>query len=201
MLAVAPAAYAEEPARSNLDLMTALSTQAVEEIVVQIGPELSGHRLQVVSSGSSEEYQVIADIFTRILEQRGIEAVHQNARATNDGSEPFVLEYKVPIFRLTYPKVYRSHLFGGKKVRREANVRIAATLLSESGDVVWIGESSAENADQFSHGDLGRIQEGSYQFVKPEVPSSGWGKIVEPVFVSAIIVGMIYLFFSNQSDS
>jgi hypothetical protein len=197
----APAAQAEDMVPSNLDLMTNLSIQAAEEIVDQIGPKVSGKRLQVNSSGSAEEYQLIVDIFTRILEEKGIDAVHQTAQTTADTTRPYVLDYKVPIFRLTYPKVYRSHLIGGKKVKREANVRISAKLLSDTGDVVWIGESSAEDSDQFPHGDLGRIQEGSYQFVQPEVPSSGWGKIVEPVFVSAIIVGMIYLFFSNQSDS
>jgi hypothetical protein len=97
--------------------------------------------------------------------------------------------------------VYRSFLIGGKKVRREANVRMSAKLLTASGDVSWFGEASAEHSDQFPHGDLNRIQEGTYQFVQPEMPGSGWSKIVEPVFVSAIIVGMIYLFFSNQSDS
>jgi hypothetical protein len=103
--------------------------------------------------------------------------------------------------RLSYPRVYRSYLIGGKKVRREANLRVTARLLSNTGDVLWVGESSAEASDRFSHGDLTRIQEGSYDFVKPEMPDSGWGKIVEPVLVSAIIVGMVYLFFSNQSDS
>lgn len=200
-IVTAPAAQAEDLAPSNLDLMTNLSVQAVEEIIDQIGTKMGGKRLQVNPFGTTEEYQLIVDVFTRMLEEKGVEAVNQTAQTADDATRPYVLDYKVPIFRLTYPKVYRSYLIGGKKVKREANVRISATLLSDTGDVVWIGESSAESSDQFSHGDLGRIQEGSYQFVKPEVPSSGWGKIVEPVFVSAIIVGMIYLFFSNQSDS
>ena len=105
------------------------------------------------------------------------------------------------MFRLSYINVYRSYLIGGKKVRREANVRMSAKLLTSSGDVAWFGEVSSEKSDQFSHGDLSRIQEGTYAFVKPEMPGSGWSKVVEPVFVSAIIVGLVYLFFSNQSDS
>jgi len=198
----ASGARAAEPVPSNLDLMTQLSTQAAEDIVEKIGQEIGGRRLQVVPSATSEEYQLLEDIFTRILREKGVRAVDPSAQGTTaEGDKPYVLEYKIPVFRLTYPKVYRSHLIGGKKVKREANVRLSAKLLTAGGEVAWIGDSSAENEDQFSHGDLGRVQEGTYQFVKPEMPGSGWGKLVEPVFVSAIIVGMIYLFFSNQSDS
>jgi hypothetical protein len=189
---------AQDPAPTNLDVMVGLGNQVVEDIIGKINTDVRGVRLEIVWAAETEEYQVLDDIFTRLLEERGIDTVH---RASDDDESLYSLEYKVPVFRLTYPKVYRSHLIGGKKVKREANLRVTARLVSDTGDVVWIGESSAEKKDQFSHGDLSRIQEGSYQFVKPEMPGSGWGKVVEPVLVSAIIVGMVYLFFSNQSDS
>jgi hypothetical protein len=202
----APAAGAEDEAPSNLDLMSRLGTQVANDIIGKIDSNVRGVRLQVAPFAGSEEYQLLDDIFTRILQEKGIETVTAQPKAGTSQEEqqpppPFVLDYKVPIFRLSYPKVYRSYLIGGKKVRREATLRVSVKLLSDKGDVVWIGESSAEHEDQFPYGDRERVQEGTYQFVKPEMPGSGWGKIVEPVFVSAIIVGMIYLFFSNQSDS
>jgi len=204
VLSAATVVRAEDKAPSNLDVMTRLGTQVVEDIIGKIDSDVRGVRLRVVAFANTEEYHLLDDIFMRLLEEKGIDAVVQHpipgAAPTNDQS-PHALDYKVPVFRLTYPKVYRSYLIGGKKVRREATLRVSAKLLSGDGDVVWIGDSSAEYEDQFAHGDLSRVQEGSYEFVKPEMPGSGWGKVVEPVFVSAIIVGMIYLFFSNQSDS
>jgi hypothetical protein len=190
--------YAQDPAPTNLDLMMELGTQVVDEIIGNIGADVRGVRLEIVPAASTEEYQVLDDIFTNLLESRGIDTAY---RTSQDDPSLYSLEFKVPVFRLTYPKVYRSYLIGGKKVKREANLRVNAKLVSDTGDVIWIGESSAEKKDQFPHGDLARIQEGSYEFVKPEMPGSGWGKVVEPVLVSAIIVGMVYLFFSNQSDS
>ena len=203
LLITTPRAQAAEPASSNLDLMTELCTQIVEDIVGKIEPDMGTRtRLQVVPYGKSEEYGLLEDIFTRILDEKGMTAVLPSAQSPEDGDDnPLVLEYKVPVFRLIYTDVYRSHLIGGKKVRREANVRVSARLHSGAGELIWIGDSQADRSDQFSHSDIGRIQEGAYQFAKPEMPSSNWGKIVEPVFVSAIIVGMIYLFFSNQSDN
>lgn len=191
-------ARAEEPAPTNLDLMTRLGNQVVAEIIGEIEPEVRGVRLRIVPSANTEEYVVLEDVFTRLLEERGIDTVY---REPEEGDSLYELDYRVPVFRLSYPKVYRSHLIGGKKVKREANLRVHAKLIADDGDVLWIGDSSAEFSDQFPHGDLSRIQEGSYEFVNPEMPGSGWGKLVEPVLVSAIIVGMVYLFFSNQSDS
>jgi hypothetical protein len=207
MVASAPVVRADDVAQSNLDLMTQLSYQVAEEVLAKFQQDLSGKHLQVRPYGTTEEYVFLSDVFVRLLEERGIEAVVKKTQAANvtaqpaAGEKPYVLDFKLPIFRLSYPEVYREHMVGGKKVRREASIRVSAKLLSDTGDVVWIGESSADQTDQFSYGDRARVQEGSYVFTEPEIPSSSWGKIVEPVFVSAIIVGMIYLFFSNQSDS
>lgn len=204
-VAATPAAGAEEPVPSNLDLMIRLSNEVVEDILAKIENDVRGRRLMVKPYASTEDYLLLDDVFTRVLEARGIEAVGQTAQTTaaTDATvdKPYLLDFKLPVFRLSYPDVYRNHMVGGKKVRREASVRVSAKLLSDTGDIVWIGESQAATEDQFSHGDRKRVEEGTYAFVKPEMPNSNWGKIVEPVFVSAIIVGMIYLFFSNQSDS
>jgi hypothetical protein len=64
--------------------------------------------------------------------------------------------------------------------------------------VVWIGEAERSHKDKFSYGDLEEIEAGSFMFTKPEQKSTSWGKVVEPVVVSGIIIGLIYLFFSNQ---
>jgi hypothetical protein len=198
VLLSAPDVRADDPAPTNLDLMTQLGNQVIKDIFGKFDSDVRGVRVQLAPDGNTEEYKLLEDIFTQLLEDRGVEMVY-GAQSANDSL--YKIDYKIPVFRLSYPKVYRSHLIGGKKVKREANLKMKAKLISGGGDVLWIGESSAEQSDQFPHGELARVQEGSYSFVTPEMPGSVWGKVVEPVLVSAIIVGMVYLFFSNQSDS
>jgi hypothetical protein len=67
--------------------------------------------------------------------------------------------------------------------------------------VLWVGESSREYNDEFNHSDKGLVEEGNFSFTKPAVPPGGWGRYVEPVFVSGIVVGLVYLFFSNQDSA
>jgi hypothetical protein len=119
-----------------------------------------------------------------------------------NGSAGAVLTYQTIAFGVSYPDVYRSHLVGGKRIKRRADVRVHATLSdAQSGEVLWVGEAARESSDEFDMDDAPRVEQGLYQFARPVLPGSGWGKLVEPVFVTGIIVGLIYLFFSNQSDN
>jgi hypothetical protein len=93
-------------------------------------------------------------------------------------------------------------LIGGKRVDRRASVRIMTTISDPvDGRVVWVGEAARDQSDEIDYADAARVEQGTYQFNHPVAPSGGWGRIAEPVFVTGIIVGLIYLFFSNQSDN
>jgi hypothetical protein len=117
-------------------------------------------------------------------------------------SGDLVLTYQNVAFAIAYPDVYRSHLIGGKRVKRRADIRVHATLTdAASGEVMWVGEAARESSDEFDYDDVARVEQGVYQFARPVLPGGGWGKYAEPVFVTGIIVGLIYLFFSNQSDN
>jgi hypothetical protein len=106
------------------------------------------------------------------------------------------------VFNVKYVDSHRSWVVGGKRVERDAAVRIMATLTDPAdGRVVWVGEAARDSNDEIDYGKAIQIEQGNYAFNKPVVPSAGWGKYVEPVFVTGIIVGLIYLFFSNQSNN
>jgi hypothetical protein len=116
---------------------------------------------------------------------------------------PLVLQYQNVVFDLKYVDSHRAFLVGGKRVDRRAAVRIITTITdpADGGRVVWVGEAARDHEDEVDYGDATRMEQGTYSFIKPVVPSAGWGRYAEPVFVTGIIVGLVYLFFSNQSDN
>lgn len=117
-------------------------------------------------------------------------------------SNAVTLTFQNVAFAMSYPDVYRSHLVGGRKIKRRADVRVHATITdAATGQVLWVGEAAREHEDEFDYGDSARVEQGAYPFARPILPGGGWGKYAEPVFVTGIIVGLIYLFFSNQSDN
>jgi len=237
-----------DPGETNIDLMTRLTSEVVDELYKGFGDRVAGHTLRVKAFATGEDYVFVSNVFTGTLTRAGVAVVVADTRpagganpaaggmppaggnpavtaspaaganpagagnapsgadpagATNDPSAPgLVLKFQNIAFDVTYPDVFRSHLIGGKRVRREAAVRILATLSDgASGRVLWTGEAERTSSDVFDAGDTARVEEGTYAFAQPAVPASGWGRYAEPVFVTGIIVGLIYLFFSNQSGN
>jgi hypothetical protein len=166
-----------------------------------------GQGVRLKPLANAEQYRFLDNLFTKILKERGIKTYGTAGRpgqdaAAQDHAAPLILEYETLEFSLAYEKIYRSFLVGGKRVKRRADLKVLAKLVDdEDAEVMWIGEKAAGHSDQFSFKNASRIESGTFQFTRPARPSAGWGKLVEPVFVSGIIVGMIYLFFSNQSDN
>lgn len=205
----ASGAWSQTPVKTNLDVMTDLTTQVVDELVAGFPGGSTPREVRLAPAGRDERYDFIGSVLLRSLTAKGYRAfaAAPMSPADSTGAAPLVggaglkLEYRVVDFTLRYPKIYRSHLIGGKKVKRSGGVRVLATLMdSADGLVVWTGEAGDAYDDVFPYGSLEQVETSVYQFAKPPRESRKWGRVVEPVVVSGIIVGLIYLFFSNQGD-
>ena len=192
---------AAETVASNIDLMQQLTAAVIGELHGKFDPTLAGRAVQLKPGGNSEDYTFVTGVFRNELMRMGITTIEPNATvAPGDSSAPLIRQYQNVIFDLKYTDSHRSHLVGGKRVERRASVRITSTLSDPAnGRVLWVGEAAREHTDEIDYGDAARLEQGTYQFNHPVVPATGWGRYAEPVFVTGVIVGLIYLFFSNQS--
>lgn len=196
--------WPDEPVVSNMELMSRLTGEAVEKLLAQVPKSVDARDVVLVPYALDERYEFIDNVFTRILTSKGYRVYagpgsNNNSQSTREG---FVLEYQAMDFSLVYPKIYRAYLIGGRRVQRTADVKLMAKVLDAHDDsVVWIGEAGRSHKDQFGYGELATVEAGVFAFTKPPRQTTNWGKIAEPVVVSGIIVGLIYLFFSNQTDS
>jgi hypothetical protein len=204
LVTAAVAASAGEPAISNADLMKKLTSESVDEILSGVPDDFDSHDVVLVPYALDERYEFIDNVFTRILTAKGFRVhagLEGNAAKQKRVDAGFVIEYQATNFNLVYPKIYRSYLIGGKRVRRTADVRLVAKVVDPADDsVVWVGEAGRSHEDQFSYSELPAVEAGVFAFTKPPRKTTNWGKIAEPVVVSGIIVGLVYLFFSNQTD-
>lgn len=203
--------HAKEPVKTNLDVIKELTTEVSEELISGFPADVAGREIRLAPTVGDERYEFIADVLMRTLTVNGYRAytpVVQNPGDTLGGVQftarhdgELRLEYEAIEFDLRYPKVYRSFLIGGKKVKRRADVRLLLRLVDPvDGLVVSVSEAARSSDDQFPHSWIEEVEAGTYSFNKPPHSSRKWGTIIEPLAVSAIVVGLIYLFFSNQSD-
>jgi hypothetical protein len=183
--------------------MQQLTAGVVDELHGKFDSTVAGRAVQLKPAGATEDYTFVTGVFRQELTRLGVKTLEPGTPAPADSSEsPLILQYQNVVFDLKYVDSHRSHVVGGRRVDRRGAVRIMTTITdSRDGRVVWVGEAARDHTDEFDYGDAVRIEQGTYAFNRPVVPSQGWGKYAEPVFVTAVIVGLIYLFFSNQSNN
>jgi hypothetical protein len=109
--------------------------------------------------------------------------------------------YQIIKMALTYPKICRRYWLGAKEVERRAEIGIFAKLIDmDSGDVIWVGDTAKSFDDTIDYSLLKRVEDENYVFTKPARDETSWTRILEPVVVTGIVAGLVYLFFSNQSN-
>jgi len=131
---------------------------------------------------------------------RSSSASEARSGAAGEERPEYVLRYRVVQFDLTYPKSYRTSPFGSRKVQRRASVSLTAHLLKGGQEeVVWGGHGEVERIDVVPQNKLSLLEGTTFPFQQPKLETKGWGSLVEPALVTAIAVGLIYLFYTNQN--
>jgi hypothetical protein len=122
------------------------------------------------------------------------------ANTAADGPHPdYVLRYRVLHFAISYPKNYRTSPLGSRKVQRRVSVSLVASLLQGAREnVVWVGDGSSERLDTVPAGKLSLLEGTDFPFTQPVLETRGLGRLVEPALVSGIVLGLVYLFYTNQ---
>lgn len=112
----------------------------------------------------------------------------------------YVLRYRVVLCELSYPEKYRTSPLGSRKVERRASVSLVAQLMQGARrDVVWVGKGNAEQVSVVPAGKLNYLAGTDFPFNPPPLEQKGMGGYVEPMLVTGIVAGLIYLFYANQN--
>ncbi len=114
----------------------------------------------------------------------------------------YVFSYQILSYSIKYPEIGRSYWVGAKEVERFAEVGIFVKLLdSATGEIVWVGEAQKKYEDRIAYSLLERVEDPTHDFTIPVRDEIRWSRFVEPVIVTGIVVGLVYLFFSNQDSN
>jgi hypothetical protein len=195
-----------EGVESNLQVLDRITTQAVDELLANAPAEIRTRKILLAPDMRDERYDFISTVFVKELTSKGYRVVTASPQSSPDSSVSqkgvIRFEFQALDFDLRYVKIYRAYLIGGKRVKRHAKVTILGQLTDMSDQsVLWVGQASKTSDDQFPASMFPDVESGTLAFTKPPHSSTSWGKIVEPVVVSGIVVGLIYLFFSNQNNN
>ncbi len=118
--------------------------------------------------------------------------------STGAGNLP-VVAFRVAEARVDYVREYHGGLFGAVRVERRATARLGLRLTNPGSDAVsWSASADTSFGDVVLRSDLGAVEDRQRPETRPVAPSSGLGKIVEPVLVVVLIAGLVSLFYQNR---
>ena len=179
---------------TNMDLVVSTVEQAVDQALGAMEAQaVQRDQLLLVTPQSKHAATWLVDhLLAERLLARGFAVTLDSAAAPAAAAR---LSYRILDLGLTG----HAHFWGGQ-FQRESRVAMVLQLSggAKGAPLDWQGEFSQRQTDQVPKSRLPILQDTAYDFAKVEVQRQSWGKFVEPVIVSAVLGGLIHLFFSNR---
>ena len=192
-LTICATASAAVPFPTNMDLLVETVASAVDESLgrIKMPADAASAPLLIVAQSKHDANWMIEHLLANRLLTRGF-SVTLDSTATEAAS--MRLSYRVLDLGVSAYSGLR-----GSEVSRQGQVTLALRLSDERDDVVhWQDEITRTQRDQIPKKQLDILQHDQFKFAQTELEEQTWSKFVEPVIVSTVLGGLIYLFFSNR---
>lgn len=189
---------------TNYEILEKIAGEALDELAVNMPSIASETVILIRKEGgvSSGIDKVFENQLVRKMTGAGLRIADKTAAGDQTETSEYIFSYQIITYYVKYPDIGRSYWVGAKEVERLAEVAIFAKLLdSSSGEIVWVGEAQKKYEDRIAYSLLERVEDPDRDFTVPVRDEIKWSRLVEPVVVTGIVVGLVYLFFSNQDSN
>ena len=177
---------------------------AVEEAIEEVCDRLPLHEPRVLCLGPESDAPgnwLVEHVLIQSLQSRSFRVLlpdTSEAQPHSTCAGRGVLRYRVVNLDLLYPACRRKHLFGPRLVERQVHLHLLFRLDKEDGEVLWTGEPQRTRGDWIPAKMLDYVEQESVPFISPRLKTDAWGRFAEPALLSAVVGGLIYLFYSTQ---
>lgn len=184
-------AVSAAPAPTNMDMVVNVLEAAVDDALGEMKPPSGTVPLFIASQKKHAADWLVEHILTQRLLARGFAVTLDSTAAVPDGPR---LSYRVLDLGVSAGAGLLS-----RKIKRRTWTNLALQL-SEGKDqlLLWRHEVGKVENDRVAKSRMDLLQNDKYKFALTEVEERTWSKFVEPVILSTVLGGLIYLFFSNR---
>ena len=189
---------------TNYEILEKIAGEALDELAGNM-PSIARETLVLIRKEGgvdSDIDKVFENELVRKMTGAGLRIASKTADVDQKETSEYVFSYQIISYSIKYPDIGRSYWVGAKEVERLAEVGIFVKLLdSSTGEIVWVGEAQKRYEDRIAYSLLERVEDPANDFTMPVRDEIRWSRFVEPVIVTGIVVGLVYLFFSNQDSN
>jgi len=150
--------------------------------------------LELAAEGENEANWLLEDVLLSWL-LKGGEVVSLKGST----SQSALLSFRILRLQLSYPLQRRGGFLGPRQVEREAEIDFILRLQAPGERrVIWNRRIRGKICDWFPRAKLKSIELPSYPFLASPLPNGGWAKYGEPIVVTGLVAGLVYLLYSNR---
>ena len=187
----AAAVPAPAPGPTNMDLLVETLEAAVDEVLVDMPVPEGESPVLIVGQKKHDAGWLVEHILAARLLDRGF-AVNLDTATAALGSAR--LSYLI----LDLGVSGRSGLLS-RKIQRQAQASLTLQLSQGEDQVLlWRQEVTTVRGDRVSKSRMDLLQNDKHEFAQTDLEEQTWSKFVEPVMITTVLGGLIYLFFSNR---
>jgi hypothetical protein len=189
---------------TNYEILEKIAGEALDELAVNM-PDLARETIILLTKEggvNSNIDKVFENEVVRKMKAADLRIAARKAGSDQSATSEYTFSYQIITYSIEYPDIGRSYWVGAKEVERLAEVAVFAKLLdSMTGEILWVGEAQKKYEDRIAYSLLERVEDPSRDFTVPVRDEIKWSRFIEPVVVTGIVVGLVYLFFSNQDSN
>ena len=192
-LLVCTTALSATPFPTNMDLLVETVSSAVDAGMAEMNvPEYAALApMLVVAQAKHDANWMVDHLLANRLLERGFAVTLDSTMAQTSNMR---LSYRVLDLGVTGKSGLR-----GSSVNRQGRVTLALRLIDEDDDTIyWQDEITRVRRDQIPKNKIEILQHDDFKFAQTELEEQTWSKFIEPMIVSTVLGGLIYLFFSNR---
>ncbi len=180
---------------TNLGLAHELTSRVAQLLLPELSDHMDGACLHS-RAGAEHSGNTLMDLaLAEAGRQSGLRV------AAEEGLCGSVLEFSILELRIAYTGIDRSAIGMKKEIERHAACVVAGRVLdAETGEELASTQQEILLSDRFPYELEGLVTSDRYPFTAPTLSERNWSKSVEPFVVTALVSGLVYLFFSNQSS-
>ncbi len=178
---------------SNMDLLVEMVEVAVDDALGEmiVSKEVDSSVILVVEEGKHDANWLVQHVLSERLLDRGFSVAIDSMLYE---SSRFRLSFRI----LDMGIIARSGL-RGKFAERQSRITLVLKLNDElNHKVLWQDEITKVSSDKVPKNNLGLLQHSEHNFAKTDLEEKSWNKFVEPMVVTTVLGGLMYLFFSNR---
>ncbi len=185
------AASVPAPSPTNMDLLVETLEAAVDEAFTDMPVPEGESSVLIIGQKKHDAGWLLEHILAARLLNRGF-AVNLDTATAAPGSAR--LSYLIHDLGVSG----RSGLLS-RKIQRQSRASLALQLSQgEDQILLWRQEVATVRSDRVSKNRMDLLQNDKHKFAQTGLEEQTWSKFVEPVMISSVLGGLIYLFFSNR---